>query len=182
MAPILLALMLSLGSSAPQQTNDLRITIAPVESADVKPGNPEFVLTLQNEGDADLVVTLGAVIGRKLYPHAITLLLTNQSGRTSTLRFRGPVRVGGRMDPFIVGMPSGATYALRVSLGQFTSAYTGVGRTTSNELEPMVPPGSYTIQATLHAPAGNTSDVYGNPLMNLWTGEAASAVLRFSVP
>ena len=76
------------------------------------------------------MVLLGAVVGRKLCPQAVTLLLTDQSGRISNLRYRGPLRVGGRVDPYIVALPSHATYVLRVSLAQFTSPYTGEGRTT----------------------------------------------------
>ncbi len=179
--------MLSLGSSGADQS-DLRISIARIEAADSKPSPPEFAITLENQGDSDLVLLLGAVVGRKLYPHAITLLLTDESGRISNLRYRAPVRIGGRMDPYIVGLPSHATYVLRVSLAQFKSPYTGEGRTRppamSDELDPNLPPGSYTIQATLQESGDNNlgSDVYGNRLMNLWTGSVSSNVLHFAIP
>ncbi len=114
-ALFLFTFMLSLGRSGSDQ-NDIRMGIARIETADSKPSNPEFAITLENQGDSDLVVLLGAVVGRKLYPHAISLLLTDPSGRTSGLRYRAPVRIGGRMDPYIVGLPSHATYVLRVSL------------------------------------------------------------------
>ncbi len=186
-ALFLFTLILSLGSSGPVQ-NDLRISIARIETADSKPSNPEFAVTLENQADSDLVVLLGALVGRKLYPHAISLLLTDQSGHISNLRYRGPVRIGGRIDPYIVGLPSHATYVLRVSLAQFTSPYTGEGRTRppamSDELDPRIPSGNYTIQATLQAPGEKnlSSDVYGNRLMNLWTGAAMSNVLHFVIP
>ena len=79
MPRLLLAVLLSLGSSGPEQT-DLPISIARIETADAKPSNPEFAITLENRGDSDLVVLLGAVVGRKLYPHAISLLLTDPTG------------------------------------------------------------------------------------------------------
>jgi hypothetical protein len=62
----------SLGSSVwPGTQNDLRISIRPPSrTADSKPSNPEFAITLENQGDSDLVVLLGAVVGRKLYPHS----------------------------------------------------------------------------------------------------------------
>ncbi len=184
-ARFLFTLMLSLGSSGPQQ-NDLRISIARIETADAKPSNPEFAITLENQGDSDLVVLLGAVVGRKLYPHAISLLLTDQSGRISNLRYRGPLRVGGRIDPYIVGLPSHATYVLRVALAQFVSPYTGEGRTTppaDGDLDPRLPSGSFAIQATLQEPGEKNlgADVYGNRLMNLWTGTVSSNVLSFAV-
>ncbi len=54
----------------------------------------------------------------------------------------------------------------------------------SDELDPKLPPGSYTIQATLQERGENNlgSDVYGNRLMNLWTGAASSNVLHFVIP
>jgi hypothetical protein len=185
MATLLLgSLLLSLGSLA-QPQSDLRISLARVESGDTKPTIPTFVITLENQSDRDFVLVLGAVVGKKLYPNAISLLLTDPGGQVFTLRYRGPLRVGGRVDPYIVGLPSRATYVLRVSLAQFTSPYTGEGRTAppaEGDLDPKLPPGSYTIQATVKAPAGNPSDPYGNRLMDLWAGTASSDVLRISIP
>lgn len=66
------------------------------------------------------------------------------------------------MDPYTVGLPSHADYVLRVSLTQFTSSYTEEGRKeppAEGNLDPMLPRGSYTIQATLQAPGGDASDV-----------------------
>ena len=185
-ALFLFTLMLSLGSAGPDE-NDLRISIARIETADSKPSSPEFAVTLENQADSDLVVLLGALVGGKLYPHAINLLLTDQDGHISNLRYRGPVRVGGRIDPYIVGLPSHATYVLRVSLAQFTSPYTGEGRTmppADGNLDPRLPAGSYTIQATLQEPGEGSlsSDAYGNRLMSLWTGAASSNVLHFVIP
>jgi hypothetical protein len=183
MALAFLALMLSLGSSGQEQTA-LRISIARVETADGRPSNPEFVITLENQGAEDFVVVLGAVVGRKLYPHALDLLLTDASGRQSRLRFPGPARVGGRMDPYIVGLPGRASYSLRVSLVQFTSPYTGEGRTAppaKGDLDPRLPPGIYRIQATLQPPGVDATDVHGNTLMNLWKAAVSSNVLQFSV-
>jgi hypothetical protein len=185
-ALIVLAVMLSLGSSGPEQ-NDLLLSIAHIETANSKPSTPEFAITLENEREGDLVLLLGTVVGGKLYPHAITLQVSDERGHTSGLRFRGPFRVGGRIDPYLVGMPSHATYVLRVSLEQYSRPYTGEGRTippTESKLDPELPPGTYTIQATLEGPTANSvaSDGCGNPLMNRWTGSVSSNVLRFVIP
>lgn len=77
---MLFTLMLSLQSSGPEQ-NALRIGIARIETTDSRPSNPEFAITLENQGVEDFVVVLGAVIGRKLYPHALSLLLTDERGQ-----------------------------------------------------------------------------------------------------
>lgn len=180
MALAFLTLLLALGSSGQEQTA-LRISIAPVETPDAKPSNPQFVITLENQGAEDFVVVLGAVVGRTLYPHALDLLLTDGNGRQSRLRFRGPARVGGRVDPYIVGLPGGADYRLRVSLAQFTRPYTGrTAPPAKGDLDPRLPPGIYSIQATLQPPGVDATDVHGNTLMNLWTTAVSSNLLRFS--
>lgn len=182
MAPLLLTLMLSLGSSGPEQ-NDLRLSIARIDTADAKPSNPEFAITFENRGSGDFVALLGFVFAGRLYPNAITLLLTDQSGRTSTLQYRIPTAIQGRVDPYTVGLPRRATFVLRVSLAQYRSPHTEEGPLTPRtprELDPQLPRGDYTLQASLQGlPA---SDTNRNRLLNLWTGVVSSNVLGFSIP
>jgi hypothetical protein len=185
MAALLLTVLLALGSSGPGQ-NDLRIGIARVEAADSNPRNPEFAITLENQSDTGFIVVLGYVLGNgRMYPDAITLLLTDESGRASKLQYRPPLRVGGRVDPYIVALSRHASHVLRVSLAQYLSPYTGEGRTTppvDGELDPRLPPGSYRIQATIEGPLRNQDIlVNGNPVMHLWTGAVSSNVLPLSL-
>jgi hypothetical protein len=185
-ALFLFALMLSLGSSGPEQ-NDLRISIARIETADSKPSNPELAITLENRGDEDLVVVLGYRLGKRMFPQAITLLLTDASGRTSTLHYRPPLRVGARIDDYIVTLRRRASYVLRVSLAQYRSPYTGEGRTippVDGELDPKLPFGTWSVQATFDGlPARySNSDTQRIRLMNFWTGAVSSNMLRFVIP
>jgi len=182
---LLFAVVLSLGSPAPQQ-NDVRITVARTETASSQPSNPEFVITLENRENKELVMVLGWKIGMRTYPHALIFLLTDPNGRTNTLRYRLPLRIGGRIVPYLLPLSGGHSYTVSVALSQYTSPYTGEGRTrppASGELDPNLPPGTYTIQAILEKPPSQSinPDVPWPPA-NLWTGAASSNVLRFSVP
>lgn len=185
MAPLFLALMLSLGAAAPQD-DAVRITIARVESPTAKPTNPEFAITLENQSDGDFVVVLGQMLGNgnELLPYGVSLLLTDQNGRPRTLRLRLPGVVGGTVSDYIVPLRKRAAYVLRVSLTE----YDGLG-----ELGPTLPSGTYSVQATFNGGMANyvvsIADLRrrekllpGSQIMNLWTGEAVSNELRFSVP
>jgi len=186
MAPLLLALMLSVVSSHPEQ-NALRINIARVEAAETNLTNPEFAITLENRGAKELVIAVGWKIGTRMYPHGLTLLLTDANGHTDTLRYRLPLRIGGRIDPYLLPtLPMGARHTLRVFLSQYTSPYTGEGRTrppAEGELNPNLPRGTYTIQARLEeAPLKIGKPDVQWPPANLWTGVVLSNVVTFTIP
>jgi hypothetical protein len=61
MAPLLLALMLTLGSSAPQRS-DVGMTLARVETAASNPSTPEFAITLENQSGRDFVLVLAYML------------------------------------------------------------------------------------------------------------------------
>ena len=167
--------MMSLGSSG-QDQNALRVSIARIEATNSKPSNPEFAITLENQNESDFVVVVGYMLGngRKMFPSAVRLVLTDERGRTSTLTYRAPPHVGGRIDDYLVALRTGASYVLRVSLAD----YHPVG-----EVGWKLPSGTYEIHATFQGkPAGFlNADTPGIGLLNFWTGAASSNVLRFSV-
>jgi hypothetical protein len=182
---VVFSLLLSLGSAAPKQ-NDLRISIARVETADSKPSNPAFAITLDNQGEDGLQLVLGYRLGQRMFPEAITLLVTDSRGRTSWLHYHEPVKLGARIDDYIVALRPRASYVLRVSLAQYRSPFTGEGRDippVEGPLDPKLSPGFYSVQATFGgqpARSGN-SDMQGLGVMTFWTGTVSSNVLRFSV-
>ena len=176
-ASLLVALLLSLGTSGPEQ-NDLRLTIACVESVDSQPESPEFAITLENQGEVDWVVNLGFMLanGRTMFPTAVTVLLTDPSGGTRTLHFREPPGVAGRIDDYVVALRSHASYVLRVPLSDY--------RSTPDLRGPELLSGTYTIQATFEGTGERSvnGDTQGIRLLHFWTGIVSSNVLRFSVP
>jgi len=187
-ALIFITLMLSLGSTGPEQ-NDLRLSIARVETAELQSSNLEVAITLENQSGADFMVVLGSMLGNgRMFPTAVTLVLTDQNGRTNKLQYRRyPPRISGRIDDYTVALRSHASYVLRVSLAEYLRPNKGEGRhlpTTDGELDSKLPSGTYSIQATFDGslPRSSQSDMQGIHLMNFWTGSVSSNVLRFSIP
>jgi hypothetical protein len=140
----------------------------------------EFFVTLQNAGDADFILNLGAMFGngKVMSPSAIRLLLTDAAGRTRELHFSERFGVApGRIDDFIVALNTGSTYVLRVTLDRYWSPST-------KEFIPLrVTTGRYLIAARFDGRTAQTHnlDMPGIDLLNFWTGTLTSGSLEFEV-
>jgi hypothetical protein len=142
-------------------------------------GPPKFRVELRNKGKDDLILNLGIMLanGRKQYPNAIVLILTDSEGKARVFDLREPFYVAGRLDPLVLPFPTGATFSLRIDLDNYWSA-------ASKEFEYKLR-GSYSIEAKftgegVHRPDANP-DVKGLALMPYWVGEVTSNRLTFEV-
>jgi TonB family protein len=80
---------------------------------------PEFYAALQNIGSEDALLNLGIMFGAYQEPLAIQLTITGPAGNSRQFQFRSKRTAGvyrGPVDDFIIGLPSGATYLLRLNL------------------------------------------------------------------
>lgn len=86
---------------------------------------PQCEVVLENVGDSDLNVNLGYSLanGKSHHPTALRLLALSKGNKTRTLIYS--IRVAGRVDPFIVPLPAGSTYTLRIAFDKFTDSETG---------------------------------------------------------
>ncbi len=101
----------------------IRLQLPAAESARKFP--PRCELVLENVGASDLNVNLGLSLanGKFHHPTAIRLLALSKGKTTQTLIYS--IRVAGRVDPFIVPLPVGSTYALRIAFDKFADVETG---------------------------------------------------------
>ena len=107
----------------------LQMTISRYETEDGLLKTPKFKVELRNAGKNDLILNLGIMLanGRKQYPNAIVLILTDQDGKSRRLELRDPAVIAGRMDPLIVPLPVGSSYSLSGGFGQVLgSGFPGV--------------------------------------------------------
>jgi hypothetical protein len=135
---------------------------------------------LRNVGQNDLVTNLGTMLanGKRQYPSAVALVLTDAQGKSRRLDLRGPWYVAGRVDPFVVPIPVGATFSIPVDLDKYWAA-------ESKEFDYKLKPGSYSLEAQFNGRSVSQQDpnldMEGIALMPYWTGTVTSNQIRFEV-
>jgi hypothetical protein len=161
------------------QMSLLRDQFASGSSKDLK-----FRVELYNQGETDLVLNLGIMLanGAKQYPWEISLTLTDLTdpqGKIHRLKLPGPAFIAGRMDPFVLPLPSSASFSISLDLRNCWSK--GPGGLDLRDLKG----GPYVLEAQFTGtdfPKENTNlDMRGISLMPYWKGTVVSNRLRFEV-
>ena len=151
----------------------MRIKLDQAESMQVK--TPKFRIELRNAEESDLTLNLGIMLdnGRKQYPTAIFLNLTDTQGKSRRLDPIGPAGVAGRVDPFVLSLPVGATFSMPVDLDKYFAV-------VSKEYDYKPTPGTYSLEAQ-YTGKGVPRDI-DLLLGHYWKGTVKSNQLRFDVP
>jgi len=155
----------------------LRMAVWTTPSDTIQAAAPHVHVGIENVGESDVVLNLGIMLanGRRMYPLAIALVLTDTTGKIRPLTYPDPA-VGGRVDDYLVALRAGSRYSLRLGLEQYYS-------TSADEYPLKLAPGSYRIEARLagrEARAINL-DTQGIALLNFWTGTLRSNVATFTL-
>jgi len=158
-----------------QQPTSTRQCGTPVEGVALclsrSAGPSGVTLELRNTGTKDAVLNLGIMLanGARQYPTAITLLSTDAEGKEHHAELDEPAGViGGRLDPFIVPLPSGASLKLPVHISKCLWHASG-------QLEDFGPDRTkrYTLQARFNGKGVNQAeanpDMKAIALMPFWT-------------
>ena len=183
------SLLLLVGSSAAlkspvdtwgQAVGGLQMTLYLDPAEGVPSKAPKFRVALRNAGRNDLVVNLGMTLanGKRQYPNAVTLTLTDAQGKSRRLDLREPAVIAGRVDPLLVPIPVGAAFSIPVNLDGYWPA-------TSKEFDYKLKPGTYSLEARITGRSVSQQeanlDVKGIALMPYWTETVTSNRLRFEV-
>jgi hypothetical protein len=126
-----------------------------------------FDVSLKNAGTDDFVLNLGHMLanGKVMMPDAVRVTLTPSAGRSCELHYfdRRYPGVAGRMDDFIVALPAGAVFTLRLTGDRLWCA-------AEQWPEAALPPGRYRVKARLEARGAVTDnlDMKGVALLNFW--------------
>jgi len=164
---------------APGATSgSLQVSIQPAKSSFAGGEKMTFRTQLRNAGDADLILNLGFMLanGKKQYPTAVTLVITDSAGKKRKLQLKGPAGIAGRVDDLLVPLPVGAAYVLETRLSDYCCL-----ETMEFRIEPAS--GQYTIAAAYkgEGPKYVNSDTEGVRLISVLTGEVTSDTSAFSV-
>ena len=147
----------------------------------VRSKTPDFRVELRNVGENDLVLNLGVMLanGKRPYPNAIILTLTDAQGKSRRLDLRDPSFISGRVDPLVVPLPVGAVFSIPVNLDRYWAV-------ASAEFDYKPKPGSYALEAQFTGKGvsqqGANLDLPGIALMPYWQGTVTSNLLRFDIP
>ena len=103
---------LQLGASV----NGLQICISDAGSNNLHV--PEFQVAFRSAGNQDVTLNLGFMLanGKVQLPQNISLNVTDAAGQTRKLKFwdRRYAGVAGRLDDYVVPLPAGSTYMLKL--------------------------------------------------------------------
>jgi hypothetical protein len=134
------------------------------------------VLEVRNTGPKDAVLNLGIMLanGARQYPTAITLVLTDAEGKEHHAELAEPLGlISGRLDAFVVPLPSGASLKLPLQISK--CIWYASGQLEDFELDPKK---HYTLQAQFTGKGVSQTeaglDVKGIALMPYWTGTVVS--------
>ena len=157
----------------------LQVSIRPEKASFVAGEKMTFHTEFKNAGEADLILNLGLMLanGKKQYPSALILVLTDSAGNERKLQLMGPPGIAGRMDDLVVPLPAKAAFILETSLGDYCCA-------ESKEWRIAPAAGEYTIVARYEGKAPqyiNNTGMEGVRLMPVLTGDVTSEPAAFSV-
>jgi hypothetical protein len=162
--------------------NGLRLAIMGWQAPAPNTSKANLALALENVGTDDLVLNLGMMLanGKRQFPSALRLILTDVADKTRVLRLHHKVPgIAGRVDPFVVPLAASCRYTIPCLLDDYLE--------DDLVLPPApVPPGRYRIKAEFDGrgvgPNDTNNDVTGLALMRYWTGVVASGELQIEVP
>jgi hypothetical protein len=132
-------------------------------------------LVVRNAEANDTVLNLGAMLanGARQYATAVTLTLRDLAGKEHHGVLAEPALVGGRLDPFVVPLPKGASLKLPLIITRY--ALDASGGTEDFRPDPKQ---SYTVQAQFTGKVVSQAEVNldskGLALMPYWTGAVVS--------
>ena len=129
-------------------------------------------LEIRNAVSTDALLNLGVMLWVRQYPTAITLVLKDTKGKEHHAELAEPGGViGGRILPFVVPLPSGASLKLPVRISK--CLWYASGRLEDFEPDPQK---HYSLRAqfTGKGVSQTDPDFKGLTLMPYWTGTAVS--------
>ena len=157
-----------------EKLDGLRIGISPVKPYQQNDNNKiRFNVTLQNVGKKDLVLNLGIMLanGKEQYSTEVKLIFTDLNGKSYEFHNNLDRRPGiaGRVDPFLVPLADGCTYALRADFDNYWFVPVGTS----------LPKGQYHVAAVFEGKALVFKDTNLYTRDTYWAGVIKSKEVLF---
>lgn len=135
-------------------------------------------LEVKNTGPDDAVLNLGILLGNgsRQYPTAIRLLLTDGKGRQHYAELAVPGIIGGRVDPFVLPLPSAASLTLPLRISNYIDSSGQVENWGTGPQKSFMVQAQFTGKGVSQAEANR--DMKGIALMRYWTGTVVSNTVK----
>jgi hypothetical protein len=176
-AAVLICLPLSAQPIISSQTvwgaasDGMRMAISAVKPGPTTQHDTQFDVAFQNVGSKDTVLNLGLMLanGKEQAPEAVRITLTDSAGKSRWFGWSRRGGIAGRVDDFVVALPAGATYILRLNLEQAAVEKLNAGR--------------YRIAARFEGKGARhlNLDMRGLGVMNFWIGAIQAMPLEFEI-
>jgi hypothetical protein len=159
--------------------NGIQLVLS-VASPDPNSKTPRFRVEFRNVVEHDLILNLGMMLanGRRQYSTALILNITDQQGVHRQFSLIGPGGIAGRVDPFVVPLPVGATFSIPIDLNKYWAA-------ASKEFDYKLKAGTFSIQAEFRGRSVSERDANLDTkyvaLFPYWEGVVDSNELRFDI-
>ena len=133
-----------------------------------------FRFTIQNVSTAPTAAVIGMVLGNRTYiPQSLRLTVSRPRVPVVHLEYISPVgAVGGRIDPWLIALPAGASYSVAVPARRFRSE-------SKLSEESFSQPANLRLRLTTREVGSLNPDSQGLAFINVWIGEVESELLRF---
>jgi hypothetical protein len=141
---------------------------------------PCFRVEFRNVGESDLILKLGMTLanGKKQYPSAVVLNITDAQGTHRRFDLIGPAGIAGRIDPFMLPLPVGGRFSIPIDLSKYFAA-------ASKEYDYKFVPGRYWIEAEFLGKSVSEQDANLDSknvaLFHYWEGIVDSNETRFEI-
>ena len=113
------------GAASSTGIEGLQLTVRLDQSQGTDPSHPKFQVQLRNDGENNLILNIGTFAGdgQEQYASAISLILLTSGGKPQFLSFLRPLQdTGGRLQPLLLPLPSGASFSIPVDLANYRAA------------------------------------------------------------
>lgn len=150
----------------------IRLQLPSPEKAKNLPPHCEVII--ENVGDSDLNVNLGSssANGKSHHPTALRLLVRGK-GKKKTRALIYSLRVAGRLDPFVVPLPAGSRYTLRIAFDKFADSETG------ERIDLTAKDYQIAVELVGEAVSKTNADTQGLALAPYWQGKVRSNDVQF---
>jgi hypothetical protein len=150
-----------------------------------KDGSLNLLVTLQNVGEKDVLVNLGAIVGQFQSPNAFYLSIKDDVGNMKEYHFvdNRYSGIAGRIDNYVLPLRNGASYSLKLPLKQFWPSKLNLEEFPFKKLNH----GTYQVYASFDGSdykyfnSGDKDNPIISPIWNgfIWKGKLQSNTISF---